>query len=63
VTHQSLGNENKAMSRGTISCCRRKKKKGRRRTSTQRDVKDKVLRSKELVDVAVAGWVIRDGFA
>ena len=51
------------MSRGTISCCRRKKKKGRRRTSTQRDVKDKVLRSKELVDVAVAGWVIRDGFA
>jgi hypothetical protein len=37
-----------------------KKEKGRRRqrTSTQRDIEDKVLRLKEFVDVAVAGRVI-----
>ena len=49
------------VSHGTISCLHRLEKRrvdARPRTSAQRDVKDKVLRSKELVDVAVAGWVI-----
>ena len=41
----------------------KKKSRRRQRTSTQRDIEDKVLRLKEFVDVAVAGRVIRDGFA
>jgi len=40
-----------------------KKKQKKRRTSAQRDIEDKVLCSKEFVDAAVTGWVIRDGFA
>jgi len=72
VTHQSLGTTRKpkgqaekTVERDTISCFREKvKSKGRcRRTSTQCDVEDKVLRSKEFVNAAMTGWVICDGFA
>jgi hypothetical protein len=48
----------------SVASVEKEKKKGRRqRTSTQRDVEDKVLRSKEFVNVAMSGWVICDGFA
>jgi hypothetical protein len=48
----------------SVASLEKEKKKGRRqRTSTQRDVEDKVLRSKEFVNVAMSGWVICDGFA
>ena len=44
------------VSQGTIF----EKEKGPtgQRTPTQRDIKEKVLRSKELFDVAMARWVI-----
>ena len=66
ATHQSLGvsreqkpAEGEGVSHGTISClAKRKRADGDKRTSTQRDIEDKVLRSKEFVDIAVAGRVI-----